>query len=55
MTWDVYEYYVYQSCMFQKNQCKEKGGKISASSLIQIKVKNNKMKINGAEITFNLN
>ena len=40
---------------FRKISARKKGEKINASSLIQIKVKNNKMKINCAEITFNLN
>ena len=40
---------------FRKIIARKKGENINASSLIQIKVRNNKMKINGAEITFNLN
>ena len=46
MTWDIFLYSIGVACLSQ-------GEKINTSSVIQIKVKNNKTKTNGVEIIFN--
>ena len=46
MTWDIFLYSIGVVCLSQ-------GEKINTSSVIQIKVKNNKTKTNGVEIIFN--